>query len=207
MDWVVIASFLMATLLLLITPGPVMAMVGHNTLRHGLTAGLLTVLGVELGEVCLLGATFFGLVMSGKLVPDLFRWLSLGGAVYLLWLAIGALRSRHAASRARVHAATPRPLLAGITVAFGNPTAILFYAAFFPQFLDPARPISAQVLQLGAIYLAVSVVFDVASVLAFANLWRPAGLRRFAGVADLASAAVYTAIAVGTAVSFMNATG
>lgn len=207
MDWYVIASFLLATLLLLITPGPVMAMVGHNTLRHGLNAGLLTVLGVELGEVCLLGATFLGLVISSEVVPQLFRWLSLGGAIYLLWLAVGALRSRHAATRARVHAPMPRPFLAGITVAFANPTAILFYAAFFPQFLDPARSISAQVLQLGAIYLAVSLVFDVVSVLAFANLWRPAGLRRFAGLADLASAAVYTAIAVATAVSFMNAAG
>jgi hypothetical protein len=54
MDWYVIAPFLIATFLLLITPGPVMVIVGYNTLRYGVTAGLLTVLGVELGEICLL---------------------------------------------------------------------------------------------------------------------------------------------------------
>jgi threonine/homoserine/homoserine lactone efflux protein len=207
MDWYVIASFLISTLLLLITPGPVMAIVGHNTLRYGLTAGLLTVLGVELGEVCLLGATFAGLLISSEFLPQLFRWLSLAGALYLVWLALAALRSRHAALRARSGAGSPRPLVAGITVAFGNPTAIIFYAAFFPQFLDPARAISGQVLELGAIYLATSLIFDLASVLAFANLWRPAGLRRFAGHADLASAAVYVTIAIATAISFVNASG
>lgn len=207
MDWYVIGSFLVSTLLLLATPGPVMAIVGHNTLRYGLTAGLLTVLGVELGEICLLGAAFTGLLISGEFLPELFRWLSLAGAVYLVWLAVAALRSRHIASRARIGGLSPRPLVAGITVAFGNPAAIIFYAAFFPQFLDPEHAIAGQVLQLGAIYLFTSLVFDLVSVLAFANMWRPTSLWRFAGLADLASATVYVAIAVVAVISFVNASG
>jgi threonine/homoserine/homoserine lactone efflux protein len=205
MDWYVIASFLTATLLLLMTPGPVMAIVGHNTLRYGATAGLLTVLGIELGEVCLFGATFVGLMISGEFLPELFRWLSLAGALYLVWLAVAALRSRYMPSRTQADAGSPRPLVAGITVAFGNPTAIVFYAAFFPQFIDPKYSISEQMLQLGATYLLTALVFDLISVVAFANVCLPAGLRRFAGFAELASGAVYVAIAVFTVISFMKA--
>jgi threonine/homoserine/homoserine lactone efflux protein len=207
MDWHVIASFLISTLLLLITPGPVMVIVGHNTLRYGMTAGLLTVLGVELGEVCLLSATFTGFLMVSEFLPELFRWLSLVGAVYLIWLAVAALRSRYMPSRTRTGASSPRPLVAGITVAFGNPTAIIFYTAFFPQFLDPGHSISGQVLQLGALYLSTSLIFDLISVLVFAGMYRPTGLKRLASFAELASAAVYGVIAVVAVVSFMSAPG
>lgn len=207
MDWYVIASFLISTLLLLITPGPVMVMVGHNTLRYGVTAGLLTVLGVELGEVCLLSATFTGFMIASEFLPELFRWLSLAGAVYLAWLAVAALRSRYMPSRTRIGASSPRPLVAGMTVAFGNPTAIIFYAAFFPQFLNPGHSIAGQVLQLGAMYLLTSLTFDLVSVLVFAGMYRPTGLKRFASFAELASAAVYGVIAVVTVISFISAPG
>jgi len=207
MDWYVIASFLISTLLLLITPGPVMVIVGHNTLRYGVTAGLLTVLGVELGEICLLSATFTGFLMASEFLPELFRWLSLAGAVYLIWLAVAALRSRYMPSRAQIGASSPRPLVAGITVAFGNPAAIIFYTAFFPQFLDPGHSISGQVLQLGALYLSASLIFDLISVLVFAGLYRPTGLKRLASFAELASAAVYGVIAAVAVISFMSAPG
>ncbi len=180
MDWYVIASFLISTLLLLITPGPVMVMVGHNTLRYGVTAGLLTVLGVELGEICLLSATFTGFLIASEFLPQLFRWLSLAGAVYLVWLAVAALRSRYMPSRTRIVAGSARPLVAGMTVAFGNPTAIIFYTAFFPQFLDPGHSIAGQVLQLGAMYLFTSLIFDLISVAVIGSHASASGLKRFA---------------------------
>ena len=204
MDWYVIVSFLTATLLLLMTPGPVMAIVGHNTLRHGVSAGLLTVLGIEIGEICLLGATCMGLMISSEILPELFRWMSLAGALYLVWLAAGTLRVRSMPARIRTGAGSPRPLMAGFAVALGNPTAVIFYAAFFPQFINPTRPISEQVLLLGAMDLLTALVFDLMSVLTFASICRLTGLRRLAGFAELASAAVYVAIAVITAVSFVK---
>jgi threonine/homoserine/homoserine lactone efflux protein len=205
MDWYIAASFLMATLLLLMTPGPVMAMVAHNTLRDGAMGGLKTAIGVELGEVCLLGVTFAGLMISGELLPELFRWISLAGALYLVWLAVNALRCRYMPSRSSAAAGSSRPVIDGLTVAFGNPTALVFYAAFFPQFIDFDHSIPEQILQLGAMYLSAALLFDLVFVLAFACIRRPAGLTRFAGFAELASAAVYIAIAMVTVVEFMKA--
>jgi threonine/homoserine/homoserine lactone efflux protein len=203
-DWYVVVSFLMATLFLLMTPGPVMAIVAHNTLRDGATGGLKTAIGIELGEVCLLGVTFAGLMISGELLPALFRWISLAGALYLVWLAVSTLRSRYMPSRNARATDTSRPILDGLTVAFGNPTAVVFYAAFFPQFIDLDHSIPEQILQLGALYLCAALLFDLTCVLAFACI-RPAGLARFAGLAEWGSAAVYLAIAAVTVAGFMKA--
>lgn len=203
-DWYVVASFLMATLLLLMTPGPVMAIVAHNTLRDGATGGLKTAIGIELGEICLLGVTFAGLMISGELLPALFRWISLAGALYLVWLAVSTLRSRYMPSRNARATGSSKPILDGLTVAFGNPTALVFYAAFFPQFIDLDHSIPEQILQLGALYLCAALLFDLTCVLAFACVRRPAGLARFAGIAEWGSAAVYLAIATVTVVGFMK---
>ena len=205
MDWYLIASFLMATLVLLVTPGPVMAIVAHNTLRDGATGGLKTAVGIELGEICLLGVTFAGLMISGELLPELFRWISLAGALYLVWLAVGTLRSRYVPSRRPLAPGSRRPIIDGLTVAFGNPTALVFYAAFFPQFIDFDQAIPEQILQLGALYLCAALLFDVICVLAFACIRLPARLARFAGFAELGSVAVYLAIATITVVGFIEA--
>jgi homoserine/homoserine lactone efflux protein len=204
-DWYIAASFLMATLFLLITPGPVMAIVAHNTLRDGAMGGLKTAIGIELGEVCLLGVTFVGLIISGELVPALLRWISLAGALYLVWLAVSALRSRYMPSRSARVTGSSKPIVDGLTVAFGNPTALVFYAAFFPQFINFDHSIPEQVMQLGAIYLCAALLFDLVFVLAFARIRLPAGFTRFAGFAELGSAAVYLAIAAVTVAGFMTA--
>lgn len=205
MDWYVAASFLMATLLLLMTPGPVMAIVAHNTLRDGAAGGLKTSIGIELGEICLLGVTFAGLMISGELLPALFRWISLAGAVYLVWLAVSTLRSCYIPSPSTRVTGSSRPILDGLTVALGNPAALVFYAAFFPQFIDFDQSIPKQILQLGAMYLCAALLFDLTFVLVFAYTRRPAGVTRFGDLTALGSAAVYLAIATVTVVGFLKA--
>lgn len=98
------------------------------------TAGLSTVIGVALGDVCLLGAVFAGLTLSSELLPALFRWLSLAGALYLIWLAADALRFRDPPSRNPNLSRARRPVLDGLAIAFANPAALLFYA------VPPGRP-------------------------------------------------------------------
>jgi threonine/homoserine/homoserine lactone efflux protein len=204
-DWYSLAQFLTATLLILMTPGPVMAMVAHNTLRDGMKAGLLTAIGVELGDACLLGATFAALTLSGELMPTVYRWLSLAGALYLIWLAAEALLVRRRSSRQASSSRCRKPILEGLTIAFANPAALLFYTAFFPQFIDPDHSISEQMVVLSAAYVGVALVFDSACVLAVARLpasWTPLG--RFA---EAGSAIVYLSIAVVTVLRFVEALG
>jgi threonine/homoserine/homoserine lactone efflux protein len=152
-----------------------MAIIAHNTLRHGAMAGLSTTIGVEFGEVCLLGAMFAGLSLSGELLPLLLGWLSLAGALYLIWLAAGALRLRHRPSRSPNLSRTRPPVLDGLTIAFANPAALLFYAAFLPQFTDPDNSITTQIILFSAIYLCMRSVSAAACVFTVAHLRLPVG--------------------------------
>ncbi len=195
-DWNSLAQFSAATLLILVTPGPIMAIIAHNTLRHGAMAGLTTSVGVQLGELCLLAAMFAGLSLSSELLPVLLPWLSLVGALYLIWLAGGALRLRNRPSRSPNLSPARAPVLDGVTIAFANPTALLFYTAFFPQFIDPDHSISKQMILLSATYVCMRSVSASACVFTVARLRLPAGCAPVGRFANLGSAAVYLSIAV-----------
>jgi threonine/homoserine/homoserine lactone efflux protein len=205
MDWYLLGPFLIAALLVVMAPGPVMAIIAHNTLRHGMAAGLLTVVGVELGELCLLAATVLGVAASAELFPVLFRWLGLAGAVYLAWLAASALRPRDTPVRNAIAPCPGTPVVEGLAVAFANPAVIVFYTAFFSQFLHPDRPVARQTVALGAIYLFTALAFDLLLVLALARIQAPAACKRLGSMLRLGSAAVYLAISVMGAIGFVNA--
>jgi threonine/homoserine/homoserine lactone efflux protein len=195
MDWYFPGPFVLAALLVVMAPGPVMAIIAHNTLRHGTTAGLLTVLGVELGELCLLAATVLGVALSAELCPVLFRWLGLAGTFYLAWLAASTLRSRGTPARDATASRAGMPVVEGLTVAFANPAALVFYAAFFSQFLRPDRPLAQQTVALGTIYLVIALMFDLILVLTLARIRLPAASERFGPLLNVGSAAVYLTIA------------
>ncbi|MGE3872862.1 MAG: LysE family translocator [Parvibaculaceae bacterium] len=206
MDWQLIAPFLTAILLLLVTPGPVVAVVVHNTLRNGAAAGVVTALGVEIGEVLVLSTVFAGLILSHELLPLLFRWISLAGIAYLVWMAITIVRSPRPDAREAVVARPSRPVLDGLTIAFSNPATFVFYTAFFPQFVSPQHALFPQLMTLGVIYLVASLVFDIACVVAAARLRSSTGRGdvRFVRLAELGSAAVYLCVAVFALIGFAS---
>lgn len=205
MDWYLLAAFLAASAFVVVTPGPVMAIIAHNTLRHGTAVGLLTALGIGLGEVCLFGAMFLSLTMFDGLVRQLFRWLALAGALYLAWLAARALRCHCRPSHRDRPSRMRRPVVDGLTVALGNPAALLFYMAFFMPFVDPDRPVARQMAVLGAMYLCTALSFDFACVLTLARLRPAANWMRLGGIAELVTAAVYLLIAAIAVAGFLGA--
>jgi threonine/homoserine/homoserine lactone efflux protein len=183
-----------------------MAIVAHNTLRHGSTAGFLTVVGVELGDACLLGTTFTALRLFSELLPGLLRWLSLAGSLYLVWLAAEALLVRHDSARKPGMSRCRKPVLSGLTIGLANPTRLLFYTAFFPQFIDPDHSTSEQMILLSALFICTAVALESACVLTVARLRPPAGCSAQIGrFAELGSAVVYLSIAVITVLGFIEA--
>jgi len=206
MDWHVVAAFSVATILVVTAPGPVMAILAHNTLRHGTASGLLTVVGVEFGELCLLTAALAGVTASAEIFPVLFRWLGLAGVIYLAWSAASALFSQTTAGARNTIANRARmPFVQGLTVALANPATLVFYAAFFRQFLRPDRPLVQQTITLGAIYLVAAFIFDLALVLILARLRLPAASGRLAGAMRLGSAGLYLAVAIFGIAGFVTA--
>src|SRR5580704_13462508 len=136
------AGFLAITLVLILTPGPIVTLVISTAATKGVRAGLITVAGTSTGNALLLAAIALGLswvVGHAAYLFELLRWIGVG---YLMWLGVRTWRN----------AGQPRPLLGGdqvhfwqgLLVALSNPKTIAFFTAFLPQFVDPTRPVGRQ---------------------------------------------------------------
>lgn len=158
-------AFCLATAVLILMPGPIVSLVVANSLGHGTRTGLATVAGSSTGNAILVAAGAAGLSTVLVLLADLFdiiRWL---GAAYLIWLGIRAWRSGDAVDEDGAPLApAPRRLravfLQGVMVAVTNPKTILFYVAFFPQFLDTSLPLAPQLVAMSVAMVVIATVFD-----------------------------------------------
>mgnify|MGYP003984403323 CR=1 FL=1 len=156
-------AFCLATAILILMPGPIVTLVIAQSLRHGTGTGLATVAGSSVGNAILVAAGALGLSTAFVFLADLFdviRWL---GAGYLIWLGVREGRSKGADLDAAT-AGAPRDKSAvfwqGIIVAITNPKTILFYAAFFPQFIDTAAPLALQLILMSVSFVVIAATFD-----------------------------------------------
>lgn len=169
--------FLAMTFVVSATPGPNMLLVMSTSARHGVRAAVLAMAGCMTALLIMMSLSAAGLGALLQSFPAVFDALRLTGAAYLAWLGIQCWRSPvqdatdappTAAVRsgpAPAHAKAQPPMLApggvyrqGFLVAASNPKAILFAAAFFPQFITPELPKLPQF----AILLTTFTVVEVA---------------------------------------------
>lgn len=159
MNWHLFSAFLLITVVLFLTPGPIVTLILATGARQGTRAALTTVAGAATGNALLLALIAFGLGWILQLSANVFDALRWIGAVYLIWLGIQAWRhagekSEMLSPAAHVHARR------GFIVALTNPKTIAFYTAFLPQFLDPALPVGRQLLLMCACSVALGAALD-----------------------------------------------
>ena len=146
-------AFVPAGLALNLTPGADMMFCLGQGLKSGWRPAMAANFGIATGGMVhtLLAAHGLGaLVAAHPAAFEAIRWMGVG---YLLWLAVGALRSSPFAAEAQVvPASTARAFWQGLMVNLLNPKVILFILAFLPQFVDPARAILPQFLTLGIVF-------------------------------------------------------
>jgi len=158
-----LAVFVVAAVALLVTPGPAVLYIVARSVEQGRWAGLVSALGVHVGTLVHVAAAALGLsalLVSSALAFDIVKYL---GAIYLVYLGVRRLLASDA--RAEAGAAAPRSLrrlfAQGIVVNVLNPKTALFFLAFLPQFVDPARGrVGVQILGLGLIFVVLGVVSD-----------------------------------------------
>jgi threonine/homoserine/homoserine lactone efflux protein len=162
--------YLAAVVLLIVTPGPTMLMCMTNALNHGTRRAMTSVAGAitaVLG-VMLLSAMGLGALLATS--ETAFTIAKVAGAAYLVWLGIKTFRSTSILS---VEGSAPSQrsfYLQGLLVGASNPKAILFFAAFFPQFLNPAEPIAPQFAILAGTFVACELTVLTLCALGVARL-------------------------------------
>lgn len=177
--------FITAGLLLNLTPGPDMLYVAGTSAARGTRAGIAAALGIGAGclvHVVLATVGLSAVLATSALAFTVVKWL---GAAYLLWAGFGLLfkRSRPAAAETQhgrpVEAGPLRRVFAqGVLINMLNPKVALFFLAFLPQFVDPARGwVWLQFLVLGALLATVGACNDLALSFAVGRF-----RRRFSGL-------------------------
>ncbi len=157
-----LALFIPAAVALIVTPGPVVLYIVTRSVDQGRKAGLVSVLGSEIGNLCHAIAAALGLsaiLLSSSLAFDIVKYL---GAAYLVYLGVRRLLSSdkiedQTAKRDRLS----QIFLQGIVVAALNPKTALFFFAFLPQFVDRSRgAVMLQILFLGMIMVTLAIISD-----------------------------------------------
>ncbi len=188
-------TYTIASVLLFITPGPDMSLWLSRTIGSGRSAGVAAMIGTNLGCVVHTLLAAFGVSALIAASQTGFFILKIIGAVYLLWLAIDALRngsSLNVKNEGKSKATVVNSFLMGFTVNLTNPKVVLFFITFLPQFVAAHDPhVTGKLLFLGLYFVVINTPLAFLVILGAEKLvmWlktRPRVLRgidySFAGV-------------------------
>ncbi|MEV0763836.1 LysE family translocator [Nocardia sp. NPDC050435] len=202
-------AFSVAALVIIVVPGPGVLFAIGRALALGRRAALLSVLGHAVGVLVslLLVAIGLGAILTASALA--LTLVKFGGALYLIYLGVQAIRDRKSL-RAALDAQAPaqrdtRVLRQGVIVGITNPKAIIFFSAVLPHFIDPAAgSYVLQLLVLGAIFLVIALISDSAWALgaAAARGWFARSPRRLEAVGATGGAMI---VGLGASVALSGA--
>jgi threonine/homoserine/homoserine lactone efflux protein len=161
-----ISAFLLVAGVVVITPGPDMAVVARNTLAGGRGAGIATTLGIVTGLVVWAVAAVLGLAAILRASSEAWSIIQLVGAVYLLMLGAQTLWATWArrapsvgTSRRRIGMPTGSPFRQGLLTNLLNPKVALLFTSFLPQFVAPGPDAALETALLAAAFLAMGLIW------------------------------------------------
>ncbi|VTU23443.1 LysE family translocator [Variovorax sp. PBL-E5] len=163
-----LVTFLIAALVLAITPGPGIAYVVARTVSSGRREGLASCFGTGIGGIAHVLAAALGLSVLVAQSAMAFNLIKYVGAAYLIYLGIRILMRKENAAFIISGASkgVRRALMEGLIVEAFNVKTALFFLAFLPQFASPTSPLMPQLVMLGSICVALNTAVDVVAVFA-----------------------------------------
>lgn len=158
-------TFLVAAVLLNLSPGPDMAFIIGHTVKSGRKAGLTAMAGIWVGALCHVGFAVVGLsaiLATSALAFSLVKYV---GAAYLVWLGIQAWRSKgenlNFDGIKDKQVSTSKIFWQGVLIDLLNPKVAIFFLAFLPQFIEPGAGLpAAQFLLHGVLIIVVAAVIE-----------------------------------------------
>ncbi len=185
--------FLVVTTVYSIVPGPAVMLTVSQAMSYGPRASLRGVAGIAVMNLAYCGLAALGVGLLVQSFPAVFKGIQWIGAAYLVWIAVQTIRhpvTAESLAAAGARRPTGRLFWDGVAVQAANPKAILYLAAFLPQFVDPA--LGHLGLQMFALCL-IGTIIDVPVLAAYGWLGgravrlatRPVYANVFAWVAGL----------------------
>lgn len=172
-DWPKLSLFIYVTVALVFMPGPNTLYIIARSVNQGRRAGVVSSLGVQVGSLIHITGAALGLsalLLSSALAFGVVRY---AGAAYLIYLGIKTLltKEKAGASREVERASLSRVFYQGVVVNILNPKTALFFFAFLPQFIEPARGrVGMQIISLGAVLILFGTLSDMTYALAAGSI-------------------------------------
>ena len=156
-----IIYFLIASFLVVIVPGPTVSLIIANSLKSGTRAGILNVVGTQLGLIILILLLAMGFKAISPFLEDLIKFVRIVGAFYLMILGYLSFSSKELSDNSeKIKKFDKKFILQGFIVILSNPKAFLFLGAFIPQFININQPIGSQIIYFGILFMIVGAIFD-----------------------------------------------
>jgi homoserine/homoserine lactone efflux protein len=155
-------AFVATATLLILMPGPNVALIVANSLAHGARHGLWTVAGTSSAMLIQLVLTVLGLTAVLSLLADGFETLRWIGVAYLVFLGLKTWRATPVdLTKTKAQSGSARSAyLRGFVVSLTNPKTLLFFGAFLPQFVRSQADPTEQLSVLAGTFLALAMLFD-----------------------------------------------
>jgi RhtB (resistance to homoserine/threonine) family protein len=158
-----VVPFIGVVAVIIVLPGPDMALVLQHGLARGRRAAVETAIGINAGLLVWAVAAALGIAALLRASAPAFTLLKLAGAAYLVWLGLRALNEARRGSADDASPSTKRrkasPFRQGLLSNLLNPKIALVFTTLIPQFVDAGNPAIAQTLLLAAIFIAMGLVW------------------------------------------------
>ena len=159
--------FIIASFLVVIVPGPTVSLIIANSLKSGVRAGLLNILGTQFGVLLLIFLLALGFEFISPFVDQIIKIVRIFGAIYLIILGIVAFKSKINVTNSQAEKYDKRFILQGFIVILTNPKIFLFLGSFLPQFISLEHSVSFQIIYFGLLFILVATIFDSCYALIF----------------------------------------
>jgi len=163
-----IIYYCLACFVVVIVPGPTVTLIIANTLAFGTRAGILNVVGTQLGLILMIGLLAIGFQFISQQLDWLLVIIRYLGAIYLIWFGYKLFTSRSLVAEITNKKYSHKEfIIQGFLVIWSNPKAFLFLGAFIPQFLDFNQSTGIQIILLGLLFMFIGSIFDSAYAVVF----------------------------------------
>ncbi|MCG8293127.1 MULTISPECIES: LysE family translocator [Pseudomonas] len=169
MNTALTATYALTVLLLIATPGPVVALIVNTAAASGSRKALFTAVGTNWASLVLIGAAAWIIMTSAAIDKAWLNGMSLLGCLFIGYIAVGTLREALQAPVETAPSAVPTGrggLVQGFMVGISNPKDIIFFISFFPQFIQITESFGKSMVVLSLLWIAID--FAVLSLYIFA---------------------------------------
>jgi threonine/homoserine/homoserine lactone efflux protein len=193
-----LGGFIVASVAIVVSPGPDTVLILRYALTGGRGIGLAAVSGVQLGLLVHITLAVLGISLIIASSPVLFRVVAVAGAAYLAWLGVQSLRGegglelKTQGPKATAGRALREAALCNIL----NPKVILWFLALLPNFVDPGRNVPGQVIALSLVLIAINIAWQAPMALAADGVRRWLGRPEVRRMVNRASGATLIGMAV-----------